>query len=282
MTLEEQLYARLTSESALNSYLATFGGKPAVFERQAPPDTDRGWSAAQYPRIDYTVDWSEDPERKTQGTLEINTWCLLTTSTPPESVERRIRDVLDGSIFKPAIEPITAFKWRASNPFEAGNEKQGLVIGITLMFDLLSFPTQTTYEPDPIAALQAWTSAKLPGLQADPESWAPTDANPAVYFRLSNLTAADFKPSVTWMDAVINIHVLAPTPGGRIPWIKQITEQIAQDRQTNLLDGSPVFFRTIAADSTADQLRVGQIRLTVRYGVLRSRDETQILNHAYL
>ncbi|MCL6558642.1 MAG: hypothetical protein K6U74_07520 [Firmicutes bacterium] len=45
--------------------------------------------------------------------------------------------------------------------------------------------------------------------------------------------------------------------------------------------GGAGFFKTVAADSQADHIKQGQIKLTVKYGLLPEANESSKLNHIY-
>src|SRR5690606_35761196 len=174
--MEALIRKRLVEDPVIQSQLATFYGQPAVFQRQAPSDTDSGWDGPQYPRIDFVVDRQENPERKVQGVASFNIWALTTSQARPNDIERRIRELLDGAFFHPEGQDTTALRWSQSDMFEAGNDNE-LIIGITVLFDLLAFPLQTTFSPDPILALNEWAESKFSVLQVDPETWTPADSN---------------------------------------------------------------------------------------------------------
>lgn len=151
-----------------------------------------------------------------------------------------------------------------------------------LRFIILPFPSQLTTEPDPVAGMIYWTNATFPELQVDPLTWTLTDETPAVYWRLAGMHMTEQWAAVSWIDATIMGHILAPTPHGRLLWTKKITERVATAGKTYLTDGSPLFFRTIAADSQADHLKTGQIKLTIKYGVLVSKPHVERLNHVHI
>ena len=67
MTLEELIYTRLVQEKELAESLAKYEGVPAVFLQKAPDDKAQGWGVSQYPRADYLVDMTADPERHSSG-----------------------------------------------------------------------------------------------------------------------------------------------------------------------------------------------------------------------
>lgn len=270
MNLEELIYQKLNSDTTLSAQLSLFANKPAIFWNQAPDDTDQGWSTEQYPRIDYVADRSADPERKVEGTLVLNIWCLITSATPPEAVEDRLRSLLDGSVFHPSDEPVTALRWNRSDPFEASreDERDGLIVGVTVSFDLLAFPAQTTYSPDPIASLNAWAGDKYAELQVDPASWSPSDSTPALYWRLSGVTAVERTNWGIWVTVSVAGHILAPSPATRLNWIRELVEAVAKAKRIRMDDGSPMFVTRVSADSSQDSFREGQIRLSSRFGVL--------------
>lgn len=148
-----------------------------------------------------------------------------------------------------------------------------------LRFLMVMLPAQITMDPDPIAALQNWVSTKLPELEIDSSKWSLTDQAPGLYFRLETWRPVKQTAAVTWIEATVMAHVLAPTAGGRLPWIKKLTESALWSKRTPMADGSPLFFMNIAADSTADPLRKGQVKLTVHYGLLPPQEESVPIQH---
>jgi len=279
--MEALIRKRLVEDPVIQSQLATFYGQPAVFQRQAPSDTDSGWDGPQYPRIDFVVDRQENPERKVQGVASFNIWALTTSQARPNDIERRIRELLDGAFFHPEGQDTTALRWSQSDMFEAGNDNE-LIIGITVLFDLLAFPLQTTFSPDPILALNEWAESKFSVLQVDPETWTPADSNSALYWRLAGITGIEMLNWGAWVTATIAGHVLAPSPIPRLEWTRRLTEALALERRVKLDDGSQMSILSISADSTSDPLTTGQIQLSIRYGVLTPAEVFDPLNVAYV
>ncbi len=133
----------------------------------------------------------------------------------------------------------------------------------------LAFVSGSTYSPDPVAALAAWTAARWPGqVQTDPATWTPADATPGVYWRLAGVRTERLAHWGAWLLADLRAHVLAPTGSTRLVWIRRLTEGVATTRRLGLADGSPLLFLEVAADSEADAFRTGQVRLAARFGVL--------------
>jgi hypothetical protein len=281
--LEKALYARLIGDDTLASLLASFGDTPAVFERQAPEDTDSGWSGAQYPRVIYLVDRTPDPERGMDGTL--NLLIFATPEEAPEPIEAAVASLMDGGVLKDGDTPV-AFVKTSVTPFTAeyagGDE---LMTGLEVTYGFVGFPGETTYDPDPVATLSAWTEDTLSDVQVDPSTWAPTDDNPGVWWRFTGLSMVDRDPQKTTFDASIVGHVLSPTRTGRVPLVREITERLAQLRVGDLLylsDDSPLEVRSVMGDPPADPLRVGQVRLVVRYALLVPRTAFDPLRHVVM
>jgi hypothetical protein len=289
--LEELLYQQLTGDATMTELLATWSSKPAVFEYRAPDDKDKGWGSAQYPRIDYIVQRREDPERRVQGTVLINVWDTTEGSVAIESVSTQVLALLDGSMYHPDDEPVEGLRWSRSELFSVGREQSDvsmgempssdLIYGMYLEFNLLAFPLQTTFEPDPITALTNW-AASITGIQSDPMAWTPTSGEPALYWRFESQQVAELDQAVTWFNAIIYGHILGPQPQDRLKWTRQVTEKLATDRCIVLSDGSPMFVQKLSADTRQDPLKIGQIKLTARYGVLQPVSTGPQLNNAYL
>lgn len=149
-----------------------------------------------------------------------------------------------------------------------------------LRFAAVIIPSQVTIEPDPVLALNTWLSSVFTELQLDPATWNLSDASPAIFWHISGLKITEQFSVVTWLEATLSCHILAPTPNGRLQWVKKITEKLALQREITLGDGSPLFFKSVSADSQADYLKTGQIKLTAKYGILQPETAVQPLNNA--
>lgn len=139
-----------------------------------------------------------------------------------------------------------------------------------------------TIEPDPVAAMRNWTEQSFPELQTDPLTWHPSDEQPALYWRLAAITGMEMMNWGAWINARMVGHLLAPKAQKRVEWLKKIVPRLGLDRRTYLSDGSPLFFESVSADSTADPFRIGQIQVMVRYGVLGEVPNVPALNKIHL
>jgi len=274
-TLEELLYQRLTGDAALASMLATYGGAPAVFELYAPPDTDTGWSGAQSPRIEYYVTRQEDPERRVAGQVSVSILHRSESAAVVAEIEERVRALLDGATFRPDEGTVT-LQWSRIDPFDQHPDYRGLEV----VYDLIAWPSGLTYSPDPVEALRNWAAARWPELQVDPDTWSPSDATPALYWRMGSVAGIEPIQWGAWIDGVFHGHVLANSPSVRVEWIRRVVEGLALDKRVTLDDGSKLFVQRLSADSNADPLRTGQIRVVARFGILSPTANVPILNRA--
>jgi hypothetical protein len=289
--LDELVYQTLSQDATIASVLARWNGMPAVFGYRAPPDTDDGWQGnPQYPRMDYTCNPHEDVEHRMAGTLLINVWAQPDMQSSIDVIGERLQQLLDGAVFHPDDYPVVGLRWSQSQLLQSSRQEMGIstsaladsdiILGMMVEFDLLSFPLQFTYSPDPVAALNSWAASHVAGLQVDVAAWTPTASEPVLYWRMEGVQLAERTAAVAWMQATLYGHVIAPTPDGRLPWVRRVTEQLAIDQTVPLDDGSYFFIERISADTKQDPLRTGQIRVIGRFGVLLAEQSAPKLNIA--
>ncbi len=275
-TLEDLIYNRLTAWPTLSEKLARYSNATAVFYQNAPSDTAPGWkSKAQYPRIDYTVDMQANPERQSSGQAIFNIWSI-DTGTLPEEIEPDVRAALCGIFMAPDEEPPYCLAWQRSDSFEAANETERAkqIVGITMIFDVYAFPNQITSDPDPIMAMnhfiKEWEpAAKVIGHDALTPYYTAQEEAPAFYFRLASLETSTETNTVAWMNGVIAGHVFAPTAEARLRWLRYLVDTLALQGEVTMLDTSPMTIRKLTADAGLDPLSQGQIRVQMRFGILR-------------
>lgn len=285
--IEEVMYEHLQSNgTALQPFLATYGEAMAIFNQEAPKDTDPGWAeGSQYGRIVYAMDTRENPERKVSGTLVVDIQCEDGRQIP-EEIAPIVHDLIDGYFFTDS-EMTVATRWQASNFFTDPTKK---VIGVTMTFDVLAFPLQATTEPDPIEATNNWLSLLIPqariiGLSTIESIWKPTDEAPALYSRLAKLsdsTRIKSQANCDWFDADIRLHILAPTFNVMTSIGKTITETLTRKTRIMMSDDSPMQVWKTDMNTGADPLKVGQISINATYGVLPPEAEVEPLRTATL
>ena len=275
MTLEDLIYTRLSDPNGPAAKLARYGDAPAIFYQAAPEDTAAGWyGKRQYPRIDYTVDMQANPERQSCGVLTLNIWCSEQCA-PPEDLEPEVRAMMREVFMQPDESPPYSLAWVRSDAFEGRSQANPatLVNGITVLFDLFAFPVQETTDPDPILAINEYVKQWAPdalviGKDTLEGFQIATTDQPIFYFRLASLQLQRETNTVAWMDGMIAGYIYAPEET-RLKWLKALVDVLSLDGEVTMLDTSPMFLRGIKADSAADPLTVGQLRLQIRFGLLR-------------
>lgn len=273
----------------LAPHLATYADRMAIFNQEAPEDTDEYWEEeeSQYGRIVYAVDLNDDPERKYSGTLTVDVLCERDEQDPDE-LEPIVRALIDGYFFS-TKEITMAAQWSASNYFTDPTDK---IVGVTLTFGLLAFPKQSTIEPDPIALFNLWTNRELEnalnkhirviGHDIMECAWKPTNDYPAIYWRLSTIGPCGWIPDTyncSWHTAVVYGHIMAPDKEVSASIARAIDNILTLRRRLIFEDKSPLMVdRNIRVNLGADEMRVGQITIDATYGILR-RYPCNPMNH---
>ena len=163
MNLENLIYKRLSEAKDLTKHLTTFGGKPAVFTPEAPGDRAVGWGATtQYPRIVFNFDMQTDGERKSAGTLLVSLICRNDSDAVPELIEPAVRECLKDVLLKDDSDTLYAFAWARTDGFSMTEEKNELLIGSEIRFDIIEYPCQETTDPDPIVAMARYIKGMYP------------------------------------------------------------------------------------------------------------------------
>lgn len=287
MTFEDVVYSRLCEAGNLAECLAVYGERPAVFYQSAPDDTATGWNGRrQYPRIVYVTDYVSVPERGTSGTLTLDILCAE-DGMPPEEIEPHVRGALCGIFVTPDDAPPISLSWARSDAFEQarGAGGDGIVIGITVAFDLYAFPSQISCDPDPVLAMNRFVRRVIPdaeivgGMKPTDRVFVPTPQTPAVYFRLESTQTVRETNTAVWLDGTVLGHIFAG--GGEWAWISYLADVLATEGEVEMLDTSPMFMRSVRADNSLDALSAGQLRLTVRFGILRRPGYHHPLIHPY-
>lgn len=267
--------------------LTTYADVPAVFNTKAPDDKDENWNEeTQFPRIIFDLNMQADPERKISGQLMVDVMCEDTAdSISVEEIEKSVKDYVDGCFFSAPDLTISA-QWNSSNPFE---QKDNDVIGTTVVFDILAYPSQVTESPDPVASTNLWLKtifqdAYVIGRDTLPQTWKPTDETPAIYcslFHLGESTRLKSTSGVDWIGAELHINIMAPSESTRATISKQIIQLLNHATRIILGDGSPMLIDKLNANLAADPLRTGQLTVNTTYGVLTTETKTR-LRHTYI
>lgn len=287
-SLAALIYKTLTQNSELTEKLSQFKNKPAVFENFAPHEKNRRWSTTEkHPRIEYTVAFNSDTQRKIAGTLQVHATTTMESEDGAEIFDEIIKTLLDGIFVEATDHGTVAVKWSRSDGYTTQDE---LFTGVTVTFELLAFPKQisvsdTETEADPIFSLVQLTKSIIGEENAfyidggeQEETWMPTSDKPAIYWRTTSNNVFQITSGVVWFNQECVCHVITQNPSDRLIYIRKITEGLAIAGEVTMVDEIPfIFIGSIRADSNADPITAGQINITGRYGVLRPREEGELI-----
>lgn len=289
--IEELIYQRLKGDAALSPLLCRFSGEPAVFYQLAPDDKQRGWGGGvQCPRVVYDLDKQADMERKSSGTLIVQTFCYR-DGTEPETLETLVAACLKDALIKPDGGFPYCFAWARTIPFDIPPQEDGdkgrRIIGQEIHFDIIEYPAQETTDPDPVAALNNFLAEQYPeavvvGLSHMDYYTEASAERPVLYCRMLGSETESVSNTVVRMNARISVHVICSDPVTRLKLAADIQYRVASIAEILMLDGSPMRPGRVSMNNTADYLKEGQIEGAYRYGVLRYRAKPHRIMNAHM
>lgn len=285
MKLEQLIYKRFRDSTALCGQLAAYAGKPAVFFTESPDDRQAGWGGkTQYPRMEYNYDMQADGERKSAGTLAVSLLCSNDAGVTPEAIEPEIRKCLRDVLLKTDNGTLYAFAWARTDAFDM-KERNELIVGSEVRFDIIEYSCQETTDPDPIVAMNRYVKRLYPestviGLDQMEDITEASEDSPVFYCRLTSVEKADETNTVAWMNGRISISILCPDSAVRIKMATAVANKLSLDGEAIMLDGSPMFITGLQANYKSDYLKDGQVFPAVRYGLLRHRPKPHGLRNA--
>ena len=259
--------------SAAADFLATFNDAPAIFYQKAPDDVC--FDSENYPQIVFAVDKFSDAVRGVSGLLTVDVICSQ-TSSPPESLERPLRESLEGVFFAPVDGEIFLLKWQRTDVFqEPASERAPLIFGATLTFEIYEFPSAETCAPDPIQTLNLWASrrdsqAVTIGVSDFGEEFKPSRTRPAIYFDTERIRLLSQSATAVFLTAAVNAHVFSGTVKARREWLAALNLAIVRQGTFMLEDSSPL--RLTGAELNFETTEIqGQLKLTFEFGVEKFR-----------
>jgi len=237
-----------------------------VYEPHAAgPNTQKPYLVLREGVQDPEADWAAF-----STVVEVWPYVKRTTFQQVDTLANSIINALHRARFSHAGEEYLVDYLGSAGQDFVDEEWDAITRGLRFRVFALGWLNGLTYEPDPVAVLQAWVKDVWPvGAQVDPSLWSPGDNKPGIYWRLVRLTPAQTTAAVNWMEVQINGHILAPSAMVRLAWIRKVTEGLAKQRRLKMSDGGPLELLRVTADSEADPMRRGQIQLTARFGVLQ-------------
>lgn len=280
--IEHALYEHLRAQDALLPFLAFCGDYMAVFNQEAPPDTDKRWQdGPQYGRLVFAVDLQGDPERIMGGMLAVDILCKEDEQYP-EEIEPVVRDLIHGYFFSSGTFAVAA-QWKNSSYF---TEPTNHVTGCTVSFDLLAFPVLTTNNPDVVARFNAWCAA-IPNLHVinydalPAAAWKPTGKESAIYWRVLTDAPANWIPDTfqtVWRTATVKGHVFSETPAAASTVTRELAIRLHAVKRLQKAGEAPIMVnRRNTTDNSADPLRTGQMTVEATYGVIVHYEPSEMI-----
>lgn len=287
--IEQALYEHLQEQEALLPFLAKYGEKMAIFNQEAPADSDAGWELGpQYGRIVFYVNLEGDPARTMGGRLNVDILCKEDEQFP-EEIEPILRNLVHGYFFSSNTSVVSA-QWKNSTPFTEPTHK---VIGCTVTFDLLAFPI-SNYDPDVITQFNEWCSTieKIHVINHDrlpTAAWKPRNGESAVYWRALKEEPAKWIPttfSTVWMSATVKGYIFSESPAKAAEVANNLKirlyaiKRLKKDGVLLIAGESPIMVNTRnIVDNGADPLRVGQLTVEATYGVIVHFDTSETIHN---
>lgn len=285
MNLEELICKRLSEAKNLTKCLTRYAGQPAIFTPEAPGDREAGWGrATQYPRAVFNFDMQADGERKSAGTLSVAVICRNDSEAVPELIEPAVKKALKDILLKDDNGTLYAFAWARTEGFSMTEEKNELLIGSEIRFDIMEYPQQETTDPDPIMAMARYIKDLYPdsivvGIDKMADETEASKEAPVFYCRLTEIEKLEETNAVVWMNGKIAISLLCPDGATRLKMAAAVLNSLSLDGEVTMLDDSPMFMERLTANLKSDYLKDGQIFVTGRYGLLRYKAVGYPLRH---
>lgn len=285
--IEKALLEHLRKQEELFPFLATYDTLPAIFNQEAPGDTDTLWSEGpQYGRIVFAEDLQGDPERCLGGTLVVDIQCRGDDQYP-EAIEPIVRKLIHGYFFSNGTFVVAA-QWKNSSYFTQPDDH---VTGCTVSFDLLGFPVLTTSAPDLVERINAWTSESFLNLhvinyeEMPAAAWKPTGSDSAVYWRLVTDDPAGWIPDTfqtIWRTATMKCHIFSEDNAIAAEAARSVTVKLYMDKRLMKESETPIMVnRRNRVDLSADPLRTGQVTIEATYGVIVHFQPQGVFNSLY-
>lgn len=153
------------------------------------------------------------------------------------------------------------------------DEWDALTRGMSFRVFSLAWLLHTPIEPDPVEAMKGWVESHFSEMQTNPLQWNPTDENPALYWRVSNISNVEPTNWGSWINATMKGHLIATNLSKRGKWLDAVIRKLSLDARTTMSDNSRMTFQSISADNNYDPFGEGQITLNVRFGILQEAIE---------
>lgn len=274
--LEQIICEHLQGSGQLAALLASYDGKPAVFDYKVPAEDDVKWQGeARYGRVVFTMQTRDDPGRTKNGSLSVGLLSEKDTQRYKD-MEPIVRNRLDGYFFT-SEDQIISLKWMRRRPVR--EEAASACEGVIMDFKVYTYPVLSA--GNPAALLLQWSRQCMEAMSQDayfmgggeslPQVFRPTAEKPAIYWRLTKIVPCSWlkdRAAVDWRTASIQGHIIVPGCIEReTDIVLKLDQAIAAVERISHEDVSLFVSRDDAADVTVDSMRQGQLTVAATYGI---------------
>lgn len=290
--LEQVVYTVLTGSTELTSVLGTYHDVPAIFNRQAPDDEADGWDDPMAPRMDFWINFFNDPERGVEGNISLDINIPLETGTLPDvdtdDIEAIVNNLLSNRFMETTDRGIVALLWHRTDPAQYHKMNPHAAVdrwvkSVTMEFDIVGFPEQPLGEPNPITALLEVTRKNIlgaagafyvNGISSGLDTWRPLPNKPAIYWRaISRDVVSASGNDLTYMIEIKG-HIITAAVADRFRYCSIVQDGLKRLSNIPMSDGSSM--QLVSASGKlpvvfgANSLTMGQITVWGKYKVASS------------
>lgn len=284
--IEKKIFNRLIENKVILEYITKYEKRPAVFYGEAASDMDVLWEKKVFPRVDYSIEWEADPERKSVGILLVNIWCLNKGKQPEEMVNG-INEDLNNCFFSDE-SGVYCTSWDKNVTFN-GSREDPVTNGITMIYDIMAFPNQRTIKPDPAYGVQKFIKKCFNNflvLEDDntPDIFMATRDRPVTYVRISEIKSNNKQDifALRWKNCAVNIHLFAPDVNDANKILRMMEQRFSMEGECIMDDGGPLFIKSGTIDLNANPLKKGQLTFLCEYAVPVYQTETEKIKEVIL
>ena len=292
MTLSGLIYNRLITADTVKEKCASIQSGdeilPAVFEAEAPPDTDPVWGkGTQYPRIIFAEDMQANEERSSAGTLTVTVYVEKTHLPDVTVITAATKQALRDVILNPEGEdgPF-AFAWARTDAYALPGTE---IVAQISQYDIVEYPDQTTTDPDPQDALARF----IKSLYGDDicvlgidriDDYTDSRIKPVLYVEVTRIvmTNGHCVNSIVWLNTGMQVHVICPDHSKTMRICGALVQKIGAAEEIIMIDNSPMTINGSSYAGDSDYLRFGQITVNAKYGVLKTTPKNHTMRRSIL
>jgi hypothetical protein len=255
----------------------------AVFDQTVPDANDEKWSEERYAHIVFFTNMHPDKRRKIDGTLRVCVYCMENTSHLDKIISI-VKENINDYFFSGSDGENIVAQWKDTRCVKDSN----IVLG-TVLFELQSFPVQHSGDQkDPVRLVNEYSKERFPdavlvGYDEINNVWKPSDAAPALYWRLSGQKNSErILPAyrTAWYDTTLHLHIVSPGRATQNTIAQTVQNDFDRKKVLRFPDQSCMrvdWKNTVSLD--ADIFRRGQLTVEATYCVYFTPEPAEKLKY---